>query len=218
MEQELGSGWSEGVHPDDLQRCLDTYRDSFHARQPFRMEYRLRRADGQYRWPVDTGVPRYTGAGEFAGYIGSAIDITDMKNAAAALAAEAETTRAFFQSAAEGIVIANQAGHIVRINSRGEQMFGYLQEELVGQPVEVLLPERFREAHRGHRASYFAAPRTRSMGRGLDLFGRRRDAASSRSRSASARSRRRRAGWRWPSSRTSPSGAISSKPPGSTRS
>jgi PAS domain S-box-containing protein len=83
MEQEVGVGWTEGVHPDDVQGCFDCFLPAFHARKPFRMEYRLRRADGEYRWVIESGIPRYTGAGEFAGYIGSNIDITDLKRAAA---------------------------------------------------------------------------------------------------------------------------------------
>jgi PAS domain S-box-containing protein len=83
MEQEVGTGWIEGVHPDDVQACFDGFLPAFHARKPFRMEYRLRRADGEYRWLMESGIPRYTGAGEFAGYIGSNIDITDLKRAAA---------------------------------------------------------------------------------------------------------------------------------------
>ena len=81
MEQEVGTGWIEGVHPDDVQGCFDGFLPAFHARKPFRMEYRLKRADGEYRWVVESGIPRYTGSGEFAGYIGSNIDITDLKRA-----------------------------------------------------------------------------------------------------------------------------------------
>jgi len=77
MEQEVGIGWTEGVHPDDVQGCFDGFLPAFHARRPFRMEYRLRRADGEYRWVIESGIPRYTGAREFAGYIGSNIDITE---------------------------------------------------------------------------------------------------------------------------------------------
>jgi PAS domain S-box-containing protein len=77
MEQEVGIGWTEGVHPDDVQGCFDGFQPGFHARRPFRMEYRLRRADGEYRWVIESGIPRYTGAREFAGYIGSNIDITE---------------------------------------------------------------------------------------------------------------------------------------------
>jgi PAS domain S-box-containing protein len=81
MEQEVGTGWLQGVHPDDVQGCFDGFLPAFHARKPFRMEYRLRRADGEYRWLIESGIPRYTGGGEFAGYIGSNIDITDRKRA-----------------------------------------------------------------------------------------------------------------------------------------
>jgi PAS domain S-box-containing protein len=77
LEREIGNGWSEGVHADDFEHCLDVYSRSFDARRPFRMEYRLRRFDGKYRWVLDTGVPRFGTNGAFEGYIGSAIDITD---------------------------------------------------------------------------------------------------------------------------------------------
>jgi len=79
LELELGNGWAEGVHPDDLQWCLDTYVRSFDAREKFTMEYRLRRYDGEYRWILDLGVPRFNQDGTFAGYIGSCMDVTDRK-------------------------------------------------------------------------------------------------------------------------------------------
>lgn len=77
MEEEYGNGWAEGVHPDDLDRCLKIYLDSFKARMIFEMEYRLKRHDGEYRWIFDRGVPFMNENGEFAGYIGSCIDVTD---------------------------------------------------------------------------------------------------------------------------------------------
>jgi PAS domain S-box-containing protein len=79
LEQELGNGWAASVHPEDLERSYSTYSSSFDARRKFDMEYRLRRADGEYRWVLDTGVPRLEPSGTFAGYIGSCIDITDLK-------------------------------------------------------------------------------------------------------------------------------------------
>jgi len=79
--QEWGNGWVNGVHPDDLDRCFATYSRAFDARQNFQMEYRLRRADGEYRSVLDNGVPRFGPGGSFAGYIGSAIDVTDLKRA-----------------------------------------------------------------------------------------------------------------------------------------
>ncbi len=81
LEAELGNGWATGVHPDDLDRCLEVYRSAFRARQPFRMEYRLKRADGVYRWLLDNGVPRWTPEGVFTGYIGSCVDIHELKMA-----------------------------------------------------------------------------------------------------------------------------------------
>jgi PAS domain S-box-containing protein len=79
IEQELGNGWAEGLHPDDRDLCIETYLKSFSARQPFRMEYRLQRHDGEYRWVEDTGVPRYEEDGTFAGFMGSAIDVSARK-------------------------------------------------------------------------------------------------------------------------------------------
>jgi len=79
MGEELGDGWTEGVHPDDLERCLNTYHAAFDERRRFKMEYRICRADGEYRSVLDSAVPRFTATGEFAGYIGSCIDITELK-------------------------------------------------------------------------------------------------------------------------------------------
>jgi PAS domain S-box-containing protein len=93
LERQLGDGWSEGVHPDDFQRCLHTYREAFDARQGFRMEYRLQRFDGEYRWILDTGVPRFGSDGSFEGYIGSCIDVTDQKQVEEALRAREQSLR-----------------------------------------------------------------------------------------------------------------------------
>jgi PAS domain S-box-containing protein len=87
MQQELGNGWTEGVHPEDYDSCLDIYVTSFNAREPFEMEYRLRRYDGQYRWILDHGVPRFAPGGDFLGYIGSCIDIHERKEIEEALRA-----------------------------------------------------------------------------------------------------------------------------------
>ncbi|WP_228060489.1 MULTISPECIES: PAS domain S-box protein [unclassified Coleofasciculus] len=81
LEQELGKGWSEAVHPDDLQQCLGNYTTAFDKRQEFTMEYRLRRFDGEYRWIFDIGTPRFAPDGTFLGYIGSCVDINERKQA-----------------------------------------------------------------------------------------------------------------------------------------
>jgi PAS domain S-box-containing protein len=87
MDEELGNGWTEGVHPNDFQRCLDTYTQSFERREKFSMEFRLRRHDGEYRWIFYVGVPRSSpGNSSFAGCIGCALDVTERKLAEKALA------------------------------------------------------------------------------------------------------------------------------------
>jgi PAS domain S-box-containing protein len=79
LAEQLGAGWAESVHPEDLPGCMETYVSAFDTRRSFRMEYRLRRADGEYRWILDTGVPRFEEDGTFVGYVGSCIDISDRK-------------------------------------------------------------------------------------------------------------------------------------------
>jgi PAS domain S-box-containing protein len=295
IEQEMGNGWAEGVHSDDLQKCLKTYVEAFDTREPFVMQYRLRRHDGEYRWISDTGVPRYDAQKNFAGYIGSCVDVTDLLRKERALRESEErmslvmdaanlglwewdpdedelwgtkTRRALLglpgpgkikledalsrvhaddrdrvrqalkdavrtgenyhfeyrvvlpdgsvrwtehrgrcvseaggkspvlrgvsidvtarkqaqdlfrlatEAAPSGIVVVDDQGRIVLVNAHIEELFGYEREELVGKPVEILVPERFAGQHPAHRAKFFAAPTARAMGAGRELFGRRKD-------------------------------------------
>jgi PAS domain S-box-containing protein len=103
MEQEVGNGWAEGVYRDDLQQCLQVYTNAFDARQPFVMQYRLRRNDGEYRWVSDQGVPRYDPQGRFAGYIGSCVDVTELLNKDEALRESEERMRLAADTANLGI-------------------------------------------------------------------------------------------------------------------
>jgi PAS domain S-box-containing protein len=120
LEQELGNGWAEGVHPDDLAGCLKTYVAAFDARQPFTIEYRLRRHDGEYRWISDHGVPRHDSEGDFLGYIGSCVDLTERKQA------EAEASR---QRA--------ELAHVSRVSVMGELSASMAHE--LNQPLTAIL-------------------------------------------------------------------------------
>jgi PAS domain S-box-containing protein len=168
LEQELGNGWAKGVHREDLDRCFEVYVKSFDARQPFSMEYRLRRIDGEYRSVLDNGAPRFAPDGTFIGYIGSCIDITERKQAQ-------DRFRLVVEASPNGIVLVNAQGHIVLVNARAEKMFGYGREELIGQGIELLVPERFRNEHPAHRAAFHVAPAARTIGTGLELLARRKD-------------------------------------------
>jgi PAS domain S-box-containing protein len=119
LEQEVGTGWIEGVHPDDVQSCHDGFFPAYHARKPFSMEYRLKRAGGEYRWMIESGIPRYTSGGEFAGYIGSNIDITELKRA------EAERERLH--------QLETELAHINRVTMMGELAASLAHE--IKQPI-----------------------------------------------------------------------------------
>lgn len=103
LAEEMGDGWSEGVHPDDLANCLAVYREHFEQREPFDIQFRMRRADGQYRWLIDRGVPHFNPSGEFLGYIGSCVDFTARKLAEDARHANEERLRLALRAANAGI-------------------------------------------------------------------------------------------------------------------
>ncbi len=294
MEQELGHGWIEGVHPEDVDRVVKIYEFAFQDREPFTMQYRLRRYDGEYRWLTDNGVPRHDAQHNFLGYIGACIDITNLREkeralhefeqrvALAADAAQlgvwelntatnhlwvsdkvcelfqfkpdAQVTNTEFQervhpedraareatmqnalrtkgtyeteyrivlpdgtvrwiagrtrcvndgdgtpwrllgvsmdvterkqaeelfhlateASPSGTLLVNDQGRIVLVNAHIEELFGYRRDELIGKPVDLLAPERFRPDFATYRANFRAAPQARAVG-GHELFGRRKD-------------------------------------------
>ena len=131
--------------------------------------------DGAIRWHlrVDEVLPETPA--QVAEVESVARDITDQRQTMAELRKRDATIRAFFESASEGIVGVDRDGRIVVANPRLESMFGYEREELIGQSLELLVPDRSRPLHGSRRADYFARPRTRSMGLGVNLTGRRKD-------------------------------------------
>jgi PAS domain S-box-containing protein len=118
LEQEFGAGWVEGVHPDDVDRCLAIYASHFDRREPFRMEYRLRRADGEYRWIEDRGVPQLGQDGTFFGYIGSCVDITERRLAEQAIRESEERFRVMAETVPAMLFTARADGRCDYANTR----------------------------------------------------------------------------------------------------
>ena len=132
LESEFGNGWAEGVHPEDLQRCLDTYTQSFDRREKFRMEYRLQHHHGEYRWILDIGVPRFNQDQSFAGYIGIGVDVTERKHAEEALHESEEQFRTLAEAIPQLCWMAHGDGHIFWYNQRWYTYTGTTPEQMEG--------------------------------------------------------------------------------------
>jgi PAS domain S-box-containing protein len=150
MEQEIGNGWAEGVHPDDLQRCLKTYTEAFDTRQPFLIQYRLRRHDGEYRWVSDNGVPRYDGQKNFAGYIGSCIDITESLSKEEALREFEERVSLAAQAAHLGVWELDTATNEIWMSDSARALF---QLDSEAQVSPAVLQDRVHPEDRARRDS-----------------------------------------------------------------
>lgn len=142
MEQELGNGWADGIHPDDLQRRLDSYIFAFNRRQPFSIEFRLRYRSGEYRWVLDHGVPQFSSDGTFMGYVGSVVDIHDRKLAEQALreseGRQSQTSKfnqAVMANMGEGLYTLDTRGLVTYINPAAERLFGWSSAELLGRKM-----------------------------------------------------------------------------------
>lgn len=174
FEQEYGDGWAEGVHPDDLDRCVGIYRDHFACHAVFEMEYRLKRHDGVYRWLFDRGVPFNDGTGRFAGFIGSCVDVEERVRAQALL----EDAAARERKVAEGLAAELVAqGQQVERAAPSARPAGALQAAAATAP-ETLAREKFARIF-GAQADSLLARLLREMGIGslatfddLDRFAR----------------------------------------------
>ena len=165
MQQELGNGWAEGVHADDMQRCLRTYEESFDRREKFSMEYRLRRHDGPYRWILDIGVPRFNQDRSFAGYIGIAVDVTERKMAeealrelnrtlalqTALLQSREELLKIFVKNVPAGVAMLDTRMRYLQVSDRWCEDYSVERSQILGRShYEVFpdIPDRWKEIHR----------------------------------------------------------------------
>ncbi len=156
------------VHPDDREMVDRTLRDTIVGHSPFSFEHRLVRPDGDVRIVHQRGQVVADDGDRPVRMFGTTQDVTERRRAQ-------EQFRELIESAPDAMVIVNQEGTIQLVNAQAERVFGYTRDELVGAPVDLLVPERFRDSHPLHRAGYFDDPAARPMGAGLELWGLRKD-------------------------------------------
>lgn len=134
LEQEMGNGWAEGVHPDDFDRCLATYISAFNKQEAFEMEYRLLHVSGEYKWILDMGTPNFNSNNEFIGYIGNCYDINERKETAKALEESENRLSTIFKNDPTGIFIVHEKTQIIYdLNDTALKIFGLQKEEIIGK-------------------------------------------------------------------------------------
>ncbi|MDA3816633.1 MAG: PAS domain S-box protein, partial [Prolixibacteraceae bacterium] len=153
LEQEIGNGWTEGVHPDDFDRCVETYVAAFDKREPFEMEYRLRHASGAYRIILDMGTPNFNSKGEFSGYIGHCFDITERKRAEKALEESELTFRKLFEDSSDAILLIDENGVFVECNHAALDLLKMTREQFLFLTPGNISPEFQPNGNRSKEAS-----------------------------------------------------------------
>jgi PAS domain S-box-containing protein len=125
LEQEIGNGWAEGVHPEDYDRCIEIYTSSFDKREEFYMEYRLKRFDGEYRWISDSAAPRFSNDRTFEGYIGACMDIHEQVTSRQKLKEDEEKLNIIIEASDIGILEWDIVAKDFRYSAKYLEIFGY---------------------------------------------------------------------------------------------
>jgi PAS domain S-box-containing protein len=171
-DQELGKGWIDSVHSDDL-RALQIRDQAFETRSRFTTQFRLRSAGGEHRWMLASGAPLFDPNGRFLGFVGSCVDITDRK-----LADESRAWLAAVVSASnDAIVSKTLEGIVLSWNEGAERIFGYTASETIGRSIDLIIPPELRDEERhvlarlgrGERIEHFETVRVRKDGRRIDI-------------------------------------------------
>ena len=156
------------VHPEDRQAVRARISEVLEHQSVPPLEHRILHKDGRIRWVRSTVVPHYDGTGLLIRYDGLVEDITDRKRTE-------QRFKQLLESAPDAMVIVDRAGKIVLVNRQTEQLFGYSREDLLGRPIELLVPERFRNRHPRQRADYAASPAIRPIGTSREVHALRKD-------------------------------------------
>jgi PAS domain S-box-containing protein len=173
MHHVQGMNWAEYLHPEDSAEYLGGYLRAIQNRETFTAQFRFRRADGEYRWLRSVGIPRFSSTGDFLGFVGCSVDITDLK----VLEESKARLAAIVESSDDAIISKNLRGVITSWNAGAQRIFGYTAQEAIGQPITMLIPpDRFDEEpsildriRRGDRIEHYETIRRRKDGTLLDI-------------------------------------------------